>query len=355
MVSKIDERNQFCQTLVGLAALGCSINLLLLGALCLRIFRDISINFMLCMIIVWDLAQTGLQMLKCFEHNLARKLYRRFPIILYHMDVITKKMLVGTLAVFVILRTISIVSPFTIKNFSKKYYKIICLLPIALLLPSTYFIKTSFESKTMCPISMNLEGHLGTDLSEYQNSLAMISFDVVLFASILLASGISVIFLMIATKTRMKIKAIISLVIFQVFFITFFIPKTAHDMVKECIRFELIIERSNDRIRHDLSVDKEGTLQLKPDLNLDLFQGAHCWFMVNSSQNTEYQFYTEHIKFDKKMFMDSFYAGRYLEILGNGLLGVMLIAPSSVYIEKFKTLFRCRVSSASVERSRSNS
>ena len=203
-------------------------------------------------------------------------------------------------------------------------------------------------------MSMDFFGEFGDNMSEYKNSLVMISFDVVLFASILLASGISVIFLMITAKTRMKIKAIFSLVIFQVFLITFFIPKTTHDMVKECIRFELFVEHSNKRVQSNLEVDQEGGLYTVPNSTMDLFKGSHCWFMVNSSQNTEFRIVSDHIKFDKKVFMDSFYAGRYLEILGNGLLGAMLIAPSSVYIEKFKTLFRSWLSCASGERSRQN-
>ena len=355
MESKIDERNQFCQTMVGLAALGCSFNLLLLGALCSRIFRDISINFMLSVIIVWDVVQTGLQMLKCFERNLAIKLYYQFPLILYHLDVITKKMLTGTLTVFVILRTISIVSPFAMKNFSKKYYKIFCLVPIVLILPSIYFVKTSFATLNICPVSMDFFGEFGNNMSEYKNSLVMISFDVVLFASILLASGISVIFLMITAKTRMKIKAIISLVIFQVFLITFFIPKTTHEMVKECIRFELFVEQSNKQILMNFEFDEKRGLYRATNSTMDLFKGSRCWFRVTSSQKTDFQVYSDHVKFDKKVFMDSFYAGRYLEILGNGLLGVMLIAPSSIYIEKFKTLFHSWVSSASAERLRRNS
>ena len=131
--------------------------------------------------------------------------------------------------------------------------------------------------------------------------------------------------------------------------------KTTHEMVKECIRFELFVEQSNKQILMNFEFDEKRGLYRATNSTIDLFKGSRCWFRVTSSQKTDLQVYSDHVKFDKKVFMDSFYAGRYLEILGNCLLGVMLIAPSSIYIEKFKTLFHSWVSSASAERLRRNS
>ena len=344
-----DEKEMYCKAVVSLAIIGCCVNLAILAILCRRKFRDISINFILCTILIWNFLELFSQILKCFEKRLAIALDSQyFPQIVFHADVIFKKMLIGTMAVFVVLRTASIVSPFTMKNVTGRFYQVCCLIPITLISPSFSFMKASFDSYvyhrgTVCPLAINplLDWSVNDKITEYRNMVAVISVDVVLHSAILTSSAISVAFLAIPAKrfSKRKLRAICNILIFMTFLFIFFVPKTAHEMVKECVRFELMMETS--KINDLLIIDPDGSMVLSNKTTP--YTGYTCWSWMKDDTDDDsptYSLYdiSKRIHFNPDVFMRVFFTGKFLGILGNCLLGIVLIAPSSVYAAQIRDL-----------------
>ena len=347
MDSARDEKQMYCRAMVGFAALGCLINASLLTLLCRKAFRHISINIVICAILMWNTLQTTLHILKCFELQLSETVFRKFPLVFYFLDILSKRMLIGTVTILVVIRTISIVFPFALRKFKDdKIYYFSCLLPAVTVIPSVYFVKVSFENRQTCPNSMSLRNTWDKMFLESQSAIARISIEIFIYFVMLVGSAISICFLTLASHFKTKFKAIANVIGFLLFMGMFFLSRTTHDLVKECLWLERLVDKSEELIDLGLFLTADG--KMTSDKNhfgifnrTDAFKGLHCWLMVE--QRRWENVYMDHIHFDRETFVNSFYVGRFLEVLGNCLLGFVFILPSCQYMtEIMKIISRFR-------------
>ena len=262
--------------------------------------------------------------------------------ILHLLDVITKKMLIGTVTLLVIIRALAIASPFVMRKADKKNIKAICVLPVLLVVPSFYFITVSFEDYQNCPVSYSYAKPWNRLIHETRNAIVRIAIDVFIKFVIVTASLFCITFLLNnGVKSKRKVKASANIALFLLLLVTFFFPETAFDMVKQCVRLEQLAGKQNDFHEVGLTFEVFDSESLSFGRNefgnaTRPFDGFHCWFMRKEKQQDA--FFMDHLDMDRRVFIDSFYATKFLEVIGSYLLGIFLIVSSSTYIDIIKGL-----------------
>ena len=342
MDSARDEAQMYCRAMVGFGILGCFINVSLLSLLRRKAFRHIPVNIVICTILTWNILQTALHILKCFEFQLSDSVFRKFPVVFHSFDILSKRMLIGTVTILVVIRTISIVFPFALRKVNdEKFYYLCCLLPAVSTVPSLYFVKISFGNRQTCPNSMQMTNNWDTKILESQSAIARVSIEIFIYFVMLVGSAISICFLALATHFKTKSKAIANVICFVLFMGTFFLFRTTHDFVKECLWFERLVWKSDSFIDLGLVLSDEGAINFQENLigksnQTEKYKHLHCWFLLKENQWANDL--PDHIYFDREMFVNSFYVGRFLEVLGNCLLGFVFILPSCQYMKEIKKM-----------------
>ena len=341
MDSARNEKELFCRALVGFSSGSCLVNLVILTLLCHQQFRKITINLIICLILLWDIINGLISVVQCFEKSLSSSVFWKLPAVMDFFDNFAKKMLFGTVFVFVFIRTISIISPFSVRNLGRKMLCIGCLLPMLLSVPSLYYIvKGIMDSNKFdkCPMSFNSAHSWDEKITESKNSMVRISFDLIIYLLISGASIISMCSLLTMAKSAIKVKATVNILAFLIFWSAFFFPHTAFEMVQECVRFDQFVEKQHQY--HDFQslfgrqFQNENQFLTKNDNKSAPYSGSYCWFMTGKKPVDN--FFMDFIHLNRKMFVNSFYAVKSLEVVGKSLLGLALILPSSVYREKIK-------------------